>query len=61
MHLWAVIVLNPLRLLAALDAGCALLLKQFRVGFDNTERLVREFGRSCAGSNDGKNKNEIRE
>lgn len=50
MHLWAVMVLSPLRLLAALDAGCALLLKQFRVGLDNTERLVRKFGRSCADS-----------
>lgn len=53
MHLWAVMVLNPLGLLAALDTGCAMLLKQFRVGLDNTERLVREFGRSRAGSDKG--------
>lgn len=56
VHLWAVMVLSPLSLLAALDAGCALLLKQFRVGLDNTERLVREFGRSRADSSKEKHK-----
>lgn len=53
-NLLAVMVLSLLSLLAALDAGCAVLLKQFRVGLDNTERLVRKFGRGRADSSKGK-------